>query len=102
MLEEFLPLTSLPNHLSLRRIRSSCGHRLHPSTIFRWATRGIGGVKLQTWKVGRQRVTTEEALLRFFEATGMSAAPSAAAMSSHRRNDVRKRAVEAAKRDVGL
>jgi hypothetical protein len=40
---------------------------VHPSTLWRWALRGLGGVRLETTMVGGTRVTTEEALRRFFE-----------------------------------
>ncbi len=34
-------------------------------TIERWALKGIGGVRLQTLKIGRKRVTTWEHFLAF-------------------------------------
>jgi hypothetical protein len=39
------------------------------STLFRWATRGIDGVTLRTWRLGRTIVTTEQALRDFILAT---------------------------------
>lgn len=40
---------------------------VHPQTIWRWATRGVRGVVLETMFVGGQRFTTAEALRRFCE-----------------------------------
>ena len=38
------------------------------STLHRWATRGLRGVRLETIKVGGARMTSREALERFFQA----------------------------------
>lgn len=40
--------------------------RVHSSTIYRWATRGVGGTKLEAVRVGGLFVTSSEALSRFF------------------------------------
>jgi hypothetical protein len=37
------------------------------STIYRWATAGVAGVKLETIRVGGTLCTSFEALQRFFE-----------------------------------
>lgn len=42
------------------------GHRINRSTAHRWRTRGARGVKLETTMVGGKRITSEEALERFF------------------------------------
>ena len=41
------------------------GKRLHASTIWRWARKGLSGVKLETRRVGARFVTSAEALDRF-------------------------------------
>jgi len=41
---------------------------LHPSTIVRWATRGVGGVKLETVRIGGMLYTSTEAISRFVAA----------------------------------
>ena len=41
------------------------GRPLHPSTIWRWCRKGVGGVKLEYCKIGRRIVTTKEAVVRF-------------------------------------
>lgn len=41
-----------------------------PSTLWRWASRGVRGVKLETVRIGAGRIyTTRQALTRFVEAT---------------------------------
>jgi hypothetical protein len=40
--------------------------RLAPSTIWRWYRKGIAGVKLETICLGGTRLTSAEALQRFF------------------------------------
>jgi hypothetical protein len=50
--------------LPLRR----AGRRLHLATIYRWAQRGLRGVRLEIVQAGGTRCTSEAALLRFFEA----------------------------------
>jgi len=41
--------------------------RLHVSTVFRWAQRGVGGIVLETITVSGAKCTTEAALVRFFQ-----------------------------------
>jgi hypothetical protein len=43
--------------------------RVHVSTIWRWANRGIGGVKLETIKLGGKTLTTSQAVTRFIRKT---------------------------------
>lgn len=44
------------------------GRRLAPSTLYRWCRRGVNGVRLEYIRVGRNMVTSREALERFFVA----------------------------------
>jgi len=44
------------------------GRRPHPSTLWRWARRGINGLYLETRRVGGRFVTSAEALERFTKA----------------------------------
>jgi hypothetical protein len=49
------------------------GRSISPSTVYRWATRGLPlpdgrVVKLAIWRVGRKWVTTEESLADFIDA----------------------------------
>jgi hypothetical protein len=42
------------------------GRRLHIATVHRWCSAGVRGVQLEYVQVGGTRVTTVEALVRFF------------------------------------
>jgi len=44
-----------------------CGGRMNPQTVYRWATRGVRGVKLETVMVGGRRLTSREAVRQFIE-----------------------------------
>ena len=48
LLEEILPLAEAARRLP--RLRA--GRPTHPSTLWRWASRGIRGVRLETVRVG--------------------------------------------------
>ena len=43
------------------------GRRVHISTVYRWALRGVRGVVLETIMIGGRRCTSVEAMSRFFE-----------------------------------
>lgn len=43
------------------------GRKIHISTIYRWISRGIHGVRLESLKLGRRLVTSHEAIQRFAE-----------------------------------
>ena len=61
--DELLTLKAVAKMLPSGR----AGKRVHFSTVFRWATNGVRGVKLETVKVGHTRYTTREALNAFVE-----------------------------------
>ena len=42
-----------------------CGRRVHVSTLYRWCSRGLGGVQLECLRVGGRLYTSQEALQRF-------------------------------------
>jgi hypothetical protein len=42
------------------------GRRHAPSTLWRWSRRGIGGVRLEYLRCGRNMLTSRQALARFF------------------------------------
>jgi hypothetical protein len=44
------------------------GKKVATTTVWRWSTRGSGGVVLETLQTPSGRVTSREALQRFFEA----------------------------------
>ncbi|TWU23841.1 DUF1580 domain-containing protein [Bythopirellula polymerisocia] len=43
--------------------------KVNPSTAWRWTAKGVRGVTLETFSVGAKRYSTEEAYVRFIEAT---------------------------------
>ena len=50
---------------ALPRLRK--GKKVHVSTLYRWISRGLNGVRLEAGKLGRTVVTSREALQRFSE-----------------------------------
>ena len=61
--EQLVPFRDVPNLLPpVRR-----GRKPHVASIFRWAERGLKGVKLEYLQVGGVRCTSIQALQRFFE-----------------------------------
>lgn len=44
------------------------GSRVHVSTLVRWITHGVGGVKLRAVRVGGQWAVSQDWLVEFFEA----------------------------------
>jgi len=48
-----------------KRLPGRDGKRLHISSVFRWAQKGVAGVRLEVVKVGGRTYTTEESLQRF-------------------------------------
>ena len=67
--ESVLSLTEAAKALPRRR----AGKRPHVATLYRWASRGLRGVKLETLQVGGTLCTSTEALQRFFERLGTPA-----------------------------
>ena len=53
--------------------RRRAGRRPHPNTLYRWASHGIRGIRLETLRVGGTLCTSLEALQRFFEALTVEA-----------------------------
>lgn len=72
-------------------------HDIHPSTVWRWAHRGVRGVQLESYCVGAKRLTTREAFARFVELTSNAAI---AAHTPMARSRDRQRDIAAAKADV--
>lgn len=55
--------------LMLRDVPKELPTRPCFQTVWRWAQKGVRGVKLETYMVGSKTVTSKQALHRFFEAT---------------------------------
>ena len=47
--------------------RRRAGRPASPSTIYRWASEGLRGIRLETIQIGGTKCTSVEALQRFFE-----------------------------------
>ena len=71
--ERVVPLGEVPKLGIIPRRRK--GARLNLRTLYRWAAAGLRGVVLPSQLVGGQRVTSVEALLRFFDAVSAAARP---------------------------
>ena len=61
--EEVVSLAAATKHLPKRR----GGKRPHVSTLYRWATAGVRGIRLEVIRVGSTQCTSLEALQRFCE-----------------------------------
>jgi Protein of unknown function (DUF1580) len=59
--EDLLPINGVPKFLEKR-----IGKRINLSTVYRWKTRGICGVRLETVSVGGGSFTTPDAMNEFF------------------------------------
>ena len=73
------PNTNSKTILTLAQAAKLIPHRPSANTLWRWSTKGLQGVKLQTFKVGRSRCTTPEMLASFIRESGMSEGPLGAA-----------------------
>lgn len=56
-------------YITLAQAARLCPGRPHPSTVWRWSSRGVNGVKLRTGRQGRRVVTTRAWLREFTEAS---------------------------------
>jgi hypothetical protein len=66
--ETILSLSQAADELPRRRR----GRKTHVSTLYRWATSGCRGVRLETIQVGATRCTSREAIQRFCERLSQS------------------------------
>lgn len=57
--EKIIPVVKVPDLLPSRP---------HISTVWRWINCGIGGKKLETFRIGGKRYTSSEAIHRFVKA----------------------------------
>ncbi len=59
--EALIPIREVPKYLPPRSSGKSC----HISVIYRWVTRGVRGVVLESWVIGGLRYSSLQALDRF-------------------------------------
>lgn len=64
-------------YLTLSQAAQTLPHRPHASTLHRWRTRGIRGVRLQTCLLGGRRFTTKVWLDDFLELSSKAGDPDA-------------------------
>jgi len=69
--ETLISLSDAARHLPRRR----AGKRPHVSCLYRWTTRGCRGIVLEWLQGGGTRVTSREALARFFRRLTQGDAP---------------------------
>ena len=89
VVETVFALSELPQHVPARR-----GRRIHISTGFRWASRGLRGIRLETVQCGGAKCTSVEALSRFFQRLTNPAADAETRTSAQRERAARKAEAE--------
>ncbi len=55
--------------IGMKEVPPTLPTRVHIATVWRWANRGIRGVKLETIRLGGKTLTSQQALTRFIEQT---------------------------------
>jgi hypothetical protein len=83
--EQVVSLSEATKRLPRRRQ----GKRPHVATLYRWADRGVHGVKLETLRVGGTLCTSLEALQRFCERCTDPSAPVSATTSKARECEIK-------------
>lgn len=63
--EQLIRISDVPKLKNFPPGRSA--ERVHVATMYRWASRGLRGVTLETLNIGETRCTSLETLQRFFE-----------------------------------
>jgi Protein of unknown function (DUF1580) len=91
--EQVLSLTAAAREVPNR----DSGRGVNVSTIWRWALKGSRGVRLETAMIGGIRMTSREALVRFYErTTAVANGDSSPAAASKQR----QRQIEQAEREL--
>lgn len=80
-----------------REVPGRSGRGLHVSTVWRWALRGVRGIRLETVLIGGIRYTSREALERFIARTTAAAIGTKALVRTSKQ---RQREIEAAKKEL--
>jgi len=62
--EQIIPLSAAPRHLPKR----PSGKKIHISAVYRWISRGVRGVVLESARIGGCTYTSLEALQRWSDA----------------------------------
>jgi hypothetical protein len=88
-----MPIDHNDQLLSIRDVSETLPNRPHISTVWRWITRGIRGVKLESTLIGGTRYTSHGALEQFFADSNAVGS----GQPRRRRAGQRKKAVKKAK-----
>ena len=87
-----------------KRLPKVNGRNIHPSTLWRWARKGVNGVQLEVLRLGGRLFTSLEALERFGKRLAEVGAESRCRPKSRRKQarteGQRERAVRAAEREL--
>jgi hypothetical protein len=65
--ESLMSFSAAAKFVASRFRDSQDGRTIHLATLYRWSSKGVRGTRLETICIGGKRVTSEEALQRFFE-----------------------------------
>jgi len=87
-------------YLSLAEAAREVPGRPSPSTLWRWATRGVNGVTLRTWRFGDRFFTTREELEEFGKRGAEARKTRRDSSKPHSANTVAPRTDEQRDRDV--
>jgi hypothetical protein len=83
--ENLIPIRDVPRQIPPRR----SGRRVHVSAVYRWMSRGVRGVRLESIKIGGTTYTSTEAIQRFAERlSGQERQPSQGALTKSRRKRI--------------
>ena len=94
-IETLIPINQVPVHLE-----KLTGKRPHIASIYRWIQKGIAGVQLETLIIGGTRLTSTEALDRFFQES--TKAKSKGKSSPKSRTTARLQAAESQAKKLGI
>ena len=92
--EKLIPVCDVPKLLPPRQT----GKPVHISAVYRWIQRGLGGVHLETIKIGGTLYTSKEAFQRFAERRTGNRDPSQA--TELPTTATRRKQIERAEREV--
>lgn len=68
--DSYNPLNLLAEDvIGLNDVPKELPERVSISTVWRWAERGIKGIRLETVRIGRKKMTSRQAISRFIAAT---------------------------------
>ena len=95
--EELLTLAQ-----AARRARPKGQRPAAPCTIWRWAKRGISGIRLETIYMGGTRYTSVEALQRFFDAVTLARSTQGVAQAPNAESGIRSAATKKRLHEAGL